>query len=273
MVLSALLSIGDVYGADKVVAVISVQDGLTVPNQSVSIAAKLMTTGVLNQGLGGEPLELLINGQLVGTAMTGGDGKAKFSYTPKAQGTVRTHVRVGNSPRVAPAEGQGNLFIWERRNPILAVEMAALVEAPPSQVPLPGFDLLVGSSAVPMPDAANELGKLTQFYYHVIYVVPSGGAGNGFHASVHARDWLETHKFPTGYVLILPPGEPAVGETIDALHADGWKTVKTGIGRSKAFAEAFVQRRLEAVMVPEPSGDRPRKAKIAKSWKEIRKRL
>ena len=271
MLLSALLAIGDVDAADKVAAIISVQDGLTVPNQSVDIAAKLTTKGVLNQGLGGEPLELLINGQLVGTAMTGGDGKARFSYTPKAQGTVRIHVRVGSSPRVAPVEGQGNLLIWERRNPILAVEMAALMETPPSQVPLPGFDLLMASAAVPMPDAATELGKLTQFYYHVIYVVPSGS--DGFHASVQARDWLEAHKFPTGYVLILPSGEPAVGETIDALHADGWKTVKTGIGRSKAFAEAFVQRRLEAVIVPEPSGDRPRKAKIAKSWKEIRKRL
>ena len=273
MVLSAVLSIGDVYAADKVAAIVSVQDGLTVPNQSVSIATKLMTKGVVSQGLGGEPLELLINGQVVATAMTGGDGKAIFSYTPKAQGTVRIHVRVGSSPRVAPVEGEGNLFVWERRNPILAVEMAALVEAPPSQVPLPGFDLIVGSTAVPMPDAADELGKLTQFYYHLIYVVPSGRAGNGFQASAQARDWLQTHKFPTGYVLVLPSGELAMGETVDALHADGWKTVKTGIGRSKAFAEAFVQRRLEAVMVPEPSGDRPRKAKIAKSWKEIRKRL
>src|SRR5215217_7500868 len=186
MVLSAVLSIGDVYAADKVAAIVSVQDGLTVPNQSVSIATKLMTKGVLNQGLGGEPLELLINGQVVATAMTGGDGKAIFSYTPKAQGTVRIHVRVGTSPRVAPVEGEGNLFVWERRNPILAVEMAALVEAPPSQIRLPGFDLLAGSAAVPMPDAASELGKLTQFYYHVIYVVPTGG--DGFHASVQARD-------------------------------------------------------------------------------------
>src|SRR5215203_757373 len=107
MVLSALLFVGDVDGADKVAAVVSVQDGLTVPNQPVSIAAKLTTKGGLNQGLGGEPLELLINGQVVGTAMTGGDGKARFSYTPKAQGTIRIHVRVGSSPRVAPVEGQG----------------------------------------------------------------------------------------------------------------------------------------------------------------------
>jgi hypothetical protein len=58
------------------------------------------------------------------------------------------------------------------------------------------------------------------------------------------------------------------------LHAAGWTTVKIGIGRTKTFAEAFLQRRLEAVIVPEPKkGAAPRKAKVAKDWKEVRKKL
>jgi hypothetical protein len=65
-----------------------------------------------------------------------------------------------------------------------------------------------------------------------------------------------------------------MGDKLDELHAAGWKTLKTGIGRSKAFAEAFLQRRLEAVIVPEPAkGEVPRKAKVAKEWKEVRKKL
>jgi hypothetical protein len=126
-----------------------------------------------------------------------------------------------------------------------------------------------------MPDAADELAKLTQFYYRVIYVVSlSSSDADGFRAAAEARTWLTAKKFPPGYLSVLPPGGSAVGAKLDELHAAGWKTVKTGVGRSRAFAEAFLQRRLEAVMVPEPaSGETPRKAKVAKEWKEIRKKL
>jgi hypothetical protein len=102
--------------------------------------------------------------------------------------------------------------------------------------------------------------------------VPSGA--DGFAISTETRTWLETHKFPRGLVLTLPAGEEALGTKIDELHEAGWKTIKTGIGRSKAFVETFLRRRLEAIVIPEPSkGDVPRKAKVAKDWKEVRKKL
>ena len=51
---------------------------------------------------------------------------------------------------------------------------------------------------------------------------------------------------------------------LDELHAAGWKTAKTGIGRTRAFAEAFLQRRLEAIIVPEPEkGDAAKPAEKA----------
>jgi hypothetical protein len=74
--------------------------------------------------------------------------------------------------------------------------------------------------------------------------------------------------------MTIPAGEDALGAKIDELHAAGWKTIKIGIGRSKAFAETFLRRRLDAVVVPEPAmGEAPRKAKVAKDWKEVRKKL
>lgn len=274
--LSIALSTLQAGATDTLSSSLSVKDGLAVPKQPVTIEAKLTTKSLLTSiGLGGEPLELVVDGQVVSSAMTGGDGKAFLAYTPKAQGIVRLQVRVGNSPRVAPAEGTANLVVWERRNPIVAVELASLIEESPSQAPLPGAGLTMGMEPKPMPDAADELGKLTQFYYRVMYVVSSvSGASDPFQATVQSREWLKTHKFPTGYVLVLPSGDQALGEKIDELHAAGWKTIKIGIGRSKGFAEAFLQRRLEAVMVPLPTkGDTPRKAKLAKNWKEVRKKL
>jgi hypothetical protein len=149
------------------------------------------------------------------------------------------------------------------------------MEAPHAKNPLSDARSKPEPEGTPMPDAADELGKLTQFYYRVMYVVPSASfGGDHFQASESSRAWLKLHKFPTGYVLVVPEGEQAFGTAIDTLHAGGWKTVKTGIGRTKAFAEAFLQRRLDAVMVPEPAkGEAPRKAKVAKEWKEIRKKL
>jgi len=268
-------SVCTAVAGERAAATLSVKDSLTSPNQSATIEARLVDKGLLGSaGLGGELLELVLDGNVVATAMTGGDGKAFLTFTPHAQGVVPVQIRARSSSRIPPTEGQANLVVWERRNPIVVIEMAAVIEEPSSPSPLPAIGLKRTSEPKPMPDAANELGKLTQFYYRVVYIVALPEGADGFHMSTQAREWLKIHKFPTGYVLVLPPGENMLGTKIDELHAAGWKTIKTGIGRTKAFADAFLQRRLEAVIVPEPvKGEVPRKAKVAKEWKEIRKKL
>lgn len=255
-------------------ATILVKDALTAPGQSVTLEAKLISKRLmLIAALGGEPLELVVDGKVAATAMTGGDGRALFTYISKTQGLTPIQVRVGKSPRVAPTEGRANLAVWEKRQPILVVEMASLLEEPtPSRVPPMGIAL--ESERKPRPEAADELGKLTQFYYRVIYVVTVAAGRDAAQVGTEVREWLKTNKFPTGYVMVLQPDAKAIGTKIDELHADGWKTIKTGIGRSKAFAEAFLQRRLDAIIVPEPTkGDVPRKAKVAKDWRDVRKKL
>jgi len=264
------------FAAEKTVGTLTVHDSLTAPNQSATIEVTLTGKGLLTEtGLGGEPIELLIAGNAVATAMTGGDGRAFLSYTPKAKGVVPFTVRVGTTPRVALAEVGANLAVWERRSPIMAVEMAALMKDTAGEGPTiagPGKEV---EGRRPMPDAAEELGKLTQFYYNVLYVVTQDKAGGTTdQVNAQARQWLKDHKFPVGHILVLPSGPETFGAKLDELHAAGWKTLKVGVGRTKAFAEVFVQRRLEAVMVPEPAkGDAPRKAKVAKEWKEVRKKM
>ena len=250
------------FAAEKVPGTLTVHDSLTSPNQPATIEATLTQTGLLTKtGLGGEPIELLVAGKVVATAMTGGDGRAFLSYTPKAKGAVPFTVRVGTTPRVAVVEAGANLAVWERRSPIMAVEMAALMED--------------AEGRRPMPDAAEELGKLTQFYYNVLYVVTEDKAvGTNDQVNAQARQWLKDQKFPVGHILVLPSDPEAFGAKLDEMHAAGWKTLKLGVGRTKAFAEAFLQRRLEAVMVPEPAkGEAPRKAKVAKEWKDVRKKM
>lgn len=262
---------GHLDAAEKSSATILVRDALTAPGHPATVEAKLISKRLmLIAALGGEPLELVVDGKVVATALTGGDGKAFFTYTSKVQGLVPVQVRVGNSPRVDQAEGQANLAVWEKRQPILMIELSSLIEEPtPSRVPPMG--MAFESERKPMAEAVDELGKLTQFYYRVVYVA---AGRDGFQTNVEAREWLNSHKFPTGYVLALPSDTSALGTKIDELHAAGWKTIKVGVGRSKAFAEAFLQRRLAAIIVPEPrKGEVPRKAKVAKDWKEVRKKL
>jgi hypothetical protein len=262
--------------ADKISGTLTVHDSLTSPNQPATIEATLIGKSLRTEiPLGGEPIELLIAGNVVATAMTGGDGRVVFSYTPKAKGSVPFTVRLGTTSKISVTEAGANLAVWERRTPIIAVEMASLMEVPATQGPtvtLPGKD---AEGRQPMPDAASELGKLTQFYYNVLYVVTEDKAvGANDLVNAQARQWLAGHKFPVGHILVLPSGPEAWGAKLDELHATGWKTLKIGVGRTKAFAEAFLQRRLDAVMVPEPAkGEAPRKAKVAKEWKDVRKKM
>lgn len=262
--------------ADKIPAAILVKDTLITPGQPVTVEARLVAKGLLSpMGLGGELLELIEDGKAVATGMTGGDGRAFLTYRTKAQGVIPVQVRVGNSPRVLPTEAQANVVSWERRNPIIAIEVAALMEARKGENPLPGIGLTLEAERKPMPDAADELVKLTQYYYRVIYVaVLQSSNADGLHVNAEVRAWLKVHHFPPGHIVVLSPGESAWGAKIDELHAAGWKNLKTGIGRTKAFAEPCIQRRLGVVVISDSAtGEISRKAKVAKEWKEVRKKL
>ena len=200
---------------------------------------------------------------------------ALLSYTPKAKGVIPIAVRIGTTSSIAVTEAGANLAVWERRSPMMAVEMASLMEDAAGQ------GLTIASSGKdaegrrPMPDAAVELGRLTQFYYNVLYVVTETKTmGTNDQVNAQARQWLKDQKFPVGHIVVLPSNLEAFGSKLDELHAAGWTTLKIGVGRTKAFAEAFLQRRLDAVMVPEPArGEAPRKAKVAKEWKDVRKKM
>ena len=151
------------------------------------------------------------------------------------------------------------LSVWERRTPLLVVEMAALVDP---------------STEKPLPDSADELGKLAQFYYNIIYVATHTASDDEFQAADRARAWLARHKFPVGYLLMLPSIEKTLGAKLDELRASGWTTIKIGIGKTPSFAETFLHRRLDVVIVPKTAMEpAQKKAKAATNWKDVRRKL
>lgn len=265
-----------VMAASKVAGVLIIKDALTVPNRPAKVEARLVQQGLMGEtGLGGESLQLEIGGMAVATAMTGGDGRAYFEYTPKMRGNVTFAVTISGSPRVEASRASGLLAVWEHRKPILLVEALALVEQQ-SEPGVPGLPL--GKSTVmppkASPDAADELTRMAQFYYNVMYVAARNSGPFPAPESREFRQWLGDNRFPIGLIVHETIASDGLGTMLDELKKEGWTAIKNGVGRTLEFAATLVERRMDAVLVPEPTkGEIPRKAKTAKDWKEVRKKL
>ena len=262
--------------ASKITGMLLTKDALTIPNRAARVEARLIQQGLMGEtGLGGESLQLEIAGKTVATAMTGGDGRAYFEYTPKMRGNVTFAVTLPNSPRVEAPSAAGLLAVWEHRRPILLVEALALAEQEPeSLAPALPFGKPAVPQPHPLPDAADELRRMAQFYYNVIYVAAQNEGPFPATKIGQFRQWLSDHGFPAGLIIHAEINSKGLGVMLDDLKKEGWTAMKSGIARSPAFAATLVERRMEAVLVPEPStGDVPRKAKTAKDWKDVRKKL
>lgn len=260
--------------AGKVPGTLIVRDALTLPNHSVRIEAQVAVTtaGPSSRGV---VLHLQIDGKEVATGNTDERGQVSFDYLAKMRGTNVISVSVDPDAPVAAEKVDATLCVWERRRPIVVVEVDALIQpAPASAVPAqsPVMDTTDDAGPMPVPEAAEELSRLTQYYYNVVYVWSHEQGPMGHASSAQVRRWLGAHQFPTGFVATPTPG--GLNATLDALKSDGWTTMKSGIGSTRGFADMLLQHRMEVVVVPElPKGELPRKAKGAKDWKEVRKKL
>lgn len=212
-------------------------------------------------------MHLSIDGKPVATAKTNESGHASFEYLAKMRGTYAIAVAVDAAASVAADAGDATLCVWERRRPIILVELAALIQPVASA----STGTAAESSLQPLSDAADELSRLTQYYYNVVYVTGGEPSPPAIAAIGNVRRWLKSHKFPPGFVT--PPSE-GLNATLDTFQQGGWATLKTGIVRTRSSAEMLLQHRFEVVVIPElPKGEMPRKAKAAHEWKDVRKKL
>lgn len=281
LVLSILLvpplvfEVDRLHAADKAKPTVIVSDVLTTPGGPVQLGARVFEEGLLGRdiALGGETLEFLVQGKVVGSTMTGGDGRAFFEFAPRMRGNLPITARVAESPRVLSAVGTGLLASWERRRPILLIDLAAVVEERTDhQVPLPSLPINLAPTVLGEAEdqAAKELEKLGRFFYNLMYLYRSEGGDKEV-----IQEWIRTHEFPPGFPRIIPSGREALEELINQLREDGWENLTGGIGHTADFAEALVEHRLKAIIVhdPEDKEDFPRRAILVKSWNTVRKHL
>ncbi len=265
----ALATTGEAAG--KVPGTLIVRDALTLPNHSVRIEAQVAVK-TAGPPLSGVVLHLQIDGKEVATAKTSESGQVSFDYLTKMRGTNVISVSVDPDAPIAAEKVDATLCVWERRRPIVVVELDALIQPDSAPAASPVTGTTDNTAPIPVPEAAEELARLTQYYYNVVYVWSHEQGPMGNVSSEQVRRWLGAHQFPVGFVAT--PLSGGLNATLDALKSEGWTTMKSGVGRTRAFAEVLLQHRMEVVVVPElPKGELPRKAKSAKDWKEVRKKL
>ena len=250
-----------------------VTDALTFPSRPVQLQARLTEQRPEGeQGMPEEPVEFFLQGRALGKATTDSQGWARLKFAPKMRGNLQLRAKWATSAKTEAVEGLGVVLSWERRRPMLLVDLAVLVEGeletespPPELFPDPGLVLGNASAAAP-----EELSKLAQFYYNLVYL---DRTGKGRLEVIQV--WLRQHQFPPGMIRILPQAETALPELLLSLKEEGWENVSGGIGRTADFAEVLVKNRLQTIILPLPDKKErfPRRAIILNDWSRVRRHL
>jgi len=253
-------------------AKLSVTDGLTSPGKRIPLQARLTNPEAEGEiGIPDQALEFFVHGRRVGQANTDAQGWARLDFVPSMRGNLSIIVKVMTQSKADAIEGKGVLLSWERRRPILLIDLAVVAEELVTEAPPPELyqdpGMILGEAH---PAAAAELGKLAEFYYNLVYLDLTGrGHLEGI------QTWLRDHQFPPGMIRILPQAATALTDLLHDLKTEGWEKVSGGIGRTASFAEILVQNRLQTVILPPPDIQErfPRRAIVLNDWSRVRRHL
>jgi len=262
-----------VDGSEERSVALYVTDALTFPSKPVQLQARLTEKGPEGeQGMAKEPVEFFIQGRALGKATTDSQGWARLEFAPQMRGNLELRVRWATAAKAEVVEGRGVLLSWERRRPILLIDLAVLVEGKlesespqPELFPDPG--LILGE---PHAAAPAELNKLSKFYYNLVYVDQTG---KGRLEAI--QSWLRKQQFPPGMIRILPQTATSLHDLLLTLKEEGWENISGGIGQTADFADVLVKNRLQTIILPRPDTDErfPRRAIILNDWSRVRRHL
>ncbi len=267
---TAVLPVG---GSDEGQVELYVTDALTFPSKPVQLQARLtkhLPEG--EQGLAKEPVEFALQGHVLGTATTDDEGWARLEFAPKMRGNLSLSAKWATTIKADVVQGRGVVLSWERRRPILLIDLAVLVEGTveldvrrAKRFPDPGLLLGQPSEAAPV-----ELSKLSKFYYNLVYL---DRTGTGRLEAI--QTWLRDQKFPPGMIRILPQSATSLPNLLESLKEEGWENVSGGIGRTADFANVLVKNRLKTIILPLPEYDEqfPRRAIVLNDWSRVRRHL
>ncbi|MCZ6800202.1 MAG: Ig-like domain-containing protein [Nitrospirae bacterium] len=256
-----------VWGADDPSIRLIVEDILSKPGKPVQLTAHLLRGRNGDPGgVEGEEIAFFVFGKEAGTAVTAKNGTALIEFSTPMRGNHPIKAVHLPSKAIPKVEGFGNLASWERRRPVLFIDVKTLLDGQGQEVTM---ELTRKNWPTPREGAIKELQKVGEFYYNVIYII-----WNHDVPKESLRDWLRMHEFPVGLTLVLEPGVTGLAGFIEGLQEKGWNNIEAGIGSTSEFAEVLVKHRILAVILPKTEGAKfPRRAKVISHWKYVRKHL
>jgi len=244
------------------------------PGKPAMLHSRLVQEGPSGgSGLAGESIRFEVEGQKAGTAVTGEDGRASLEFITPMRGNHVIKGFVEPSAKVQQAEGVGNFASWERRRPLLLVDLETVFKPHDilQHIVRPAsFVQTMDALGDPEEHAPSELTKLGKYYYNIIYLY----RGDASHRDA-IRIWLQEHHFPPGITKVVRLGAGPLLEFIASIKSQGWDTIEAGIGLSKEFAEALLKNRISTVILrPAPTDETfPRRTKFVTTWQKIRRYL
>lgn len=244
-----------------------VYDSLAVPGQSLSLIADLIEEGIVIQGpLGGEVLRFQVAGRSLGTALTGGDGRAVKAFVPRTPGVLDLVVRAENHRRVEASEARAQIFVWDRKSSLIIVCQAALLDSSGK----PALGLRIPDIGDPPPPALN--GKMVKALSalsgraHLVYV-----SSRDRKELPDLRRWMGQSGIPAGPLFLVKASPSALAQQVEIWQRDGRKNITGALAGTPDEAQSLLSKGLKTVVPPGASTTKkwPSKTIRTKDWTDV----
>jgi hypothetical protein len=247
---------------------LTVEDTVSGRGKKAQFFGKLEYRGVavFNPGVRDRNLRFYLDDRLIGIRHTDDKGYAKLKHPFPTAGDRRLLVTYEDGPKRL-AETAARIFVWDRYDPILVVDiddtlcqtrvLALLADNDDPSPPLPG---------------APETLQILSRRFHIVYLT-----GRPREMIPKTRRWLEKNQFPVGPVLTWDidkyPWSQAdyKKKRIDKLQ-DDFENVTIGIGNTEKDYQAYRKRKLFSIILTgKGSSERTKNGVHVPDWSALRR--
>lgn len=245
-------------------------DDVLVPvGQDAKITARFSLKHVLGPGLKlrGTLISFRVDGEEIGEARAGWDGRATVTFTPPREKEYRVVATCRGADRSQVAAAEATIFSRGTQREAIILDIDRTLSRSSTF-----GSMFKNNKRIPPLDDAVRVTKALARKYDLIVVT-----GRKTHLRRKTRRWLAEKGFPRAPVyfssLITSPlsHQRFKTELIRDLKR-AWENIAVGIGDRDSDARAYLANGLRAIIIREKGGC-PRDAIMVSNWKSVGKML
>jgi len=229
-----------------------VDDALVRPDGSTVLTARLLRMSVasMHEARPDETVQFFLDGRSVGQARTDEEGLAGVAC--KVPDGTTPHIKAVTISEKTRLEAEADLFRWPADRTVIVVDIDGTISRTDYKEVLLGYQ---DDGSEPMRHSARTLRRWTEDYT-IAYLTARPRI-----LLDKTRQWLETHGYPRGVVLVAPRTRQLLRQRrykTQMLHTlrRHWPNVRIGIGNTGSDAHAYgANDMLSVVVAPEPDDD------------------